>query len=447
MKKNSQLAQQLLSALLFFAVIVMLGWLSVRYKTQLDWTAGKRNTLTEASVKLLDSMKDPITLHAFVPSGSDDRRGLEQDLARYTRVKKDITLDFIDPTTHPQDVQKYNIQQVGEVVLEYQGRRETLHATTEQAISTALQRLSYGGEQWVVFLEGHGERSANDSQAQEAAGKFAQALRDKGLKVNSLSLVKQPKVPDNASVLVIASPTAQPIAGEVELIKKYLDDGGDLLWLADPESPAGMEPLAKALGISWQDGYVIDPVAQQLGLPAGFYVPGDYPPNPVTQGMEHVTLFPLARSLTYDKNAGWQAQEMLKSVDESWLETGDISKGEVKFDGKDIKGPLTVGLTLTRQHKGADGKEHAQRVALIGDVDFLSNAFIAQQGNQQLAINLVQWLASRDAQLNIDIPKAPDVSLYLPGWGLKLIVLGLCIVLPLSLLGYGVGRWIVRRRK
>ena len=447
MNKKQQLTQQLISAVLFIAVIVMLGWLSVRYKTQLDWTAGKRNTLTEASVKLLDSMRDPIVFRAFVYSGNDDRRGLEQDLARYRRVKSNIELQFIDPSTHPKDVQTYNVQQPGEVVIEYQGRRENLHATTEQAISTALQRLSYSGEQWVVFLEGHGERSANDAQSQEAAGKFAQALRDKGLKVNSLSLVKQPQVPDNASVLVIASPTAQPIAGETELIKKYVDGGGNLLWLADPESPAGMEPLAKALGITWQDGYVIDPVAQQLGLPAGFYVPGEYPPNPVTQGLEHISLYPLARSLTYDKNAGWQAQDLLRSVESSWLETGGLGKGEISFDGKDIKGPLTVGVTLTREHKGADGKDHTQRVALVGDVDFLTNAFLAQQGNQQLALNLVQWLASRDSQLNIDIPKAQDVALFLPPWGLKLIVFGFVIALPLLLLGWGITRWVIRRRK
>src|SRR3546814_10627830 len=97
--------------------------------------------------------------------------------------------------------------------------------------------------------------------------------------------------------------------------------------------------------------------------------------------------------------------------------SSDVCSSElVEFDGKDIKGPLTIGATLTRQYKPAaddkEGKPHPQRIALIGDSDFLSNAYLAQLGNQQLGLNVIQWLASRDAQLNIDVPKAPDTSLY-----------------------------------
>ena len=52
-------AQQITSALLFLAIIVALGWLSTRFKLEADWTANNRNTLTEASQRLLASMGDP----------------------------------------------------------------------------------------------------------------------------------------------------------------------------------------------------------------------------------------------------------------------------------------------------------------------------------------------------------------------------------------------------
>lgn len=447
MTKQQQLIQQLVSAALFVGVIVMLGWLSVRFKTELDWTAGKRNTLTAASEKQLAAMPGPIKFYAFAYSASEDRRNLEQDLQRYTRVKKDLELTFIDPSAQPQKVREFNVQQPGEIVVEYQGRRENLHATTEQTITSALQRLAYSGEQWVVFLEGHGERSTTDASSRADFSHFAQALRDKGLKVQPLNLVKLPKIPDNTSVLVIASPPSQPLAGEVALIHEYLDKGGNLLWLADPDYPAGLDPIAKTLGIVWQNGYAIFPEYQILGTGhPGFYAATEYPPNPVTQGLDQVTLFPLVRALTYDQSAGWQMQELLKSSEASWLETGKI-EGGVKLDPSDIKGPLNIGLTLTREHKGADGKSHAQRVALIGDADFLANAYVGELGNQQLGLNLIQWLAARDTQLNIDVPKAPDMALFLPGWGMLSIALGFVIVLPLLLLGWGITRWIIRRRK
>ena len=153
------------------------------------------------------------------------------------------------------------------------------------------------------------------------------------------------------------------------------------------------------------------------------------------------------RPLVADPKSGWDAKPLLRTNEASWLETGNIESGNVRKDDNDIPGPLNIGMTLTRDAKGVDGKSHTQRVVLIGDADFLANAYVSQLGNQQLGLNIVQWLASRDAQLNIDIPKAPDTSLYLPGWAVFVLAGGFVVVLPLGLIGFGVARWIIRRRK
>ena len=90
---------------------------------------------------------------------------------------------------------------------------------------------------------------------------------------------------------------------------------------------------------------------------------------------------------------------------------------------------------------------HFQRVALIGDSDFISNAYLAEISNQQLGLNLVQWLASRDEQLNIDVPTAPDNALYLPPWAVIALAAVFALLLPLGLIGFGVARWVIRRRR
>ncbi|NGY06538.1 GldG family protein [Solimonas terrae] len=450
-QKNQVFAQQFFNALLIIVVIGLLGFLSVRFKTDLDWTAGHRNTLTAASVKQLKAMPDPITFYVFAPSGAETRHAVEADLERYKRVKRNIAISFVDPSADPQKVRDFKVNYVGQIVAEYDGRRETLNATTEPAITTALQRLAYGGEQWVVFLEGHGERSLSEP-SQSSFTKFEQAMKDKGLKVQGLNLVKTPKIPDNTSVLVIASPSAQLLPGEAQIVTDYVAHGGNVLWLADPDYPPGIAPLAKELGVTWQNGYAIFPDYQMLGTGhPGFFAAIGYPPNPVTQGLDMVTLFPLVRSLTTAPTGDWKAQPMLQTTETAWLETGDIHAGTVQFDGNDIKGPLTIGATLTRDYKPAaddkEGKAHPQRVALIGDADFLSDAYLDQLGNQQLGLNIIQWLASRDAQLNIDIPKAPDTALFLPGWATMAIAAGFIAILPLLLLGFGVTRWALRRRR
>lgn len=354
------------------------------------------------------------------------------------------------------------------MVIEYQGRRENLRAISEQTVTSALQRLSSGAERWVVFLEGHGERSINDRE-RDGYSQFAQELKDKGIKVRALNLVTDPRVPDNASVLVIAAPGKPLLAGEQKLVRDYLDHGGGLLWLADPERDPGAPDLAQALGVEWLKGAGIMLDSAALGLPPFVYVTTQYPPNPVTRDFAENALFPLVRGLKTQNANGWSAEPLLTTSEQAWLETGDLN-GEIALEENqgDTKGPLTIGVTLSREvkdeavaaddpkaddKKAADGKPgekkppRQQRAAVIGDSDFLSNAYYGQLGNSTLGINLAQWLSSRDAQLNIEVPKAPDTTLFLPPWASLLIGAAFVALLPLGLLGFGVTRWALRRRR
>ena len=450
MNQKNLLPQQLLSAVLFVAVLAMLGWLSTRYKIEADWTAGNRNTLTGASQKQLAAMSDPIKFLVFIYPRSEMRQSLEADIRRYQRFKSDISVEFIDPSTNPQKVKDYNVSRAGEVVAEYQTRRESLAATTEQAITATLQRLTYSGERWVVFLEGHGEHSINDNE-QTGLGGYAQVLRDKGLKVRALNLATDPAIPDNTAALVIAGPAKPLLAGESKIVSAYVNNGGNLLWLADPDITPGLDEVATTLGVTWQKGTGILLESAALGLPPFVYITTQYPPNTVTKDFQENALFPLVRGLTFKTDAGWNAQPLLTTSDQAWLETGNLERGvELNTDQGDTQGPLTIGATFTRDAKVKSGEteeSRPQRVAVIGDSDFLTNGYVGQLGNGSLGINLAQWLASRDAQLNIDIPKAPDYSLVIPSWGLYSIYVGFAFLLPAGLLGFGITRWVIRRRK
>lgn len=437
-----------LTGIVFFVVIIgLLAWTSVRFQTSVDWTVGGRNSLTEASERQLASMEDPLRFYVFAYSGDPLRRSIDVDLVRYTRAKPNIEITFIDPSAEPQRVREFEIRQPGQIVIEYQGRRETVPGTTETIITPALQRLAYGGEQWVVFLGGHGERSIDDAEDLASLSGFAEVLRQRGLKVQRLNLVESPQIPDNTRVLVIASPERDYLPGEIELVRTFVENGGNLLWLADPSSPAGLRPVAETLGIEWLDGYAILPEYELLGTGhPGFFAALGYPPNPVTQGFDQVTLFPLVRALAVQPSEGWRFQKMLVTSESSWLETGDISGGSVALDEQDIPGPLTIGATMTRE-VGEGEAARTQRIALIGDVDFLSNLHLGDLGNQQLGVNLLQWLSLRDAQLNIDLPKAPDTVILLSPTASLVLVIGFVVVLPLLLLAVGVGRWALRRRR
>mgnify|MGYP006143709779 CR=1 FL=1 len=102
MTKKQTLIQQLINGALVLAVIGLLGFLSVRFKSELDWTANKRNTLTDASVQQLGAMTDPITFYVFAPSGAESRRAVEEDLVPDAQqVERTPRRDVVGQPAHP----------------------------------------------------------------------------------------------------------------------------------------------------------------------------------------------------------------------------------------------------------------------------------------------------------------------------------------------------------
>lgn len=472
---SSPRLQHIVSIVLILVLAVMAGWLSHRYSLQADWTAGNRNSLTEPSKRLLTTMPDEIKFTGFVFESEQLRGDIRQRIETYQRVKDNISLEFIDPATNPQLAREMNIGMSGELVVEYQGRRENLRYFSEQAITSALQRLAYAGEQWVVFIEGHKEHDIS-SEDQTDYQTYAEALKDKGLKVKSLNLAETPEIPANTSVLVIASPQTSYLPGEVQLIRDYVAAGGNLLWLDDPGPRLGLEPLAQDLEIDWQPGTLVFPDYQILGTghPAIALVTEYRQPHPITRDLApQITLFPFAGALKATEDSVWGHVPFLTTPERTWRETAPLEgAGNITFDEQagDEVGPFAIGMALERPKPKAEEesaeeseeepdaeelmkqlekreKGEKQRIAVIADSDFLANNQINALGNMQLGLNLVQWLAMRDAQISINVPPAPDTSLQLAPWILRIIGIGFVIVLPVIFLIIGVGRWWLRRRR
>jgi len=435
--------QNALFLVLFLAAVGMLAWLSTRYSFTADWTASGRNTLSAASSELLERLDGPVNVTAFANEDESVRRAIRDLLARYQRHKRDITLDFVNPDLQPARVRELGIRVNGELLIEYGGRQEKLASVSEQSITNALQRLARGGERWLVFLEGHGERKPL-GEANHDLGAWGKRLAEKGFKIHSQNLVADPAIADNTAVLVLAGPQTGLMPGEVALIQQFVEGGGNLLWLADPDGLHGLRPLAEMLGVSFVPGVVVDPTTRVLGISdPRLAIVSSYPPHPVTRNFDVVTLFPQAVGLTHTPPPGWQSQAILLSAERSWAEAGELSGKIARDEGVDTPGPLTLGVVMSRLRGGEGGE---QRVAVIGDGDFLSNAYLGNGGNLALGMNLVNWLSHDDRFIDIPVKTAPDRNLSFSPLAQGLIGFGWLVLLPLGLAVTGGLVWWRRRR-
>lgn len=453
--------------LLFFIVLGLLAFLSREFHFQADWTYGNRNSLTEATRSLLEQTDQPLKFVAYIPEDAMLQEQLRKLVAKYQRVKPDIKLEFVNPDLDPVRAKQDGIQYAGQMVIHLGDRSEVIEQTTESVIANAIQRMSRGAERLVVFLEGHGER---DPLAETSNGlsQFLASLERSGFKVQPHNLVRTQSIPNNARFLVIASPQKDLLAGEVDLLKNYLEQGGNLLWLQDPGGLKGLKPLADLLGLKISEGSVLDANEQLhavLGVSHPAIVPVvDYGRSPIAEKLTgSQSLFPFSTMIERNPAENkstlvWQTEELLTTLPNSWLETGAID-GAVTYeeDKGDVLGPISIGFTLTRlleQPEAAQTTELAnakqerqQRVVVIGDSDFLINSFIGQGVNLELATNIFNWLSADDKLLNIQVNNAPDTSFTLGETSSLVLASFFLIILPLSLIGLGSFIWFRRRRR
>jgi ABC-type uncharacterized transport system involved in gliding motility auxiliary subunit len=439
-----------LITLALLCLIGALAWLSTRYSAETDITRNSSNSLSQASQKLLESLPDKIQLTAYIKKDPSLRSQIAQLVARYKRHKTDLALTIIDPDSQPEKIRELNIDAAGAVIVDYQGRTEKLNFIDESSLTNALLQLANADERWVTFLTGHGER-APDGIANFDLGQFGKELDRRKIKAQPLNLATMPDIPGNSALLVITAPAVPLLPAELELIKRYIRQGGNLLLLTDPGNRY-LDPLLQLLGLRQLPGTLVDSKSKLYGInDPSFVLASDYPSHPITQDFQTITVYPVSAALAISDETDFQPVELLKSATQSWTETGPIA-GKILFDadGDEKQGPLAFAYALTRPspsaEKGQD-KIAEQRIVVVGDGDFLSNAYIGNVGNLDMGLRMINWLIHDDRFINIPAKIATDKSLQLSQVGVGVIGFGFLLVIPLLLMGMGFYIWRKRKQR
>jgi len=460
MKVNPKLRLQILIqnsffVVLFIALIFLLGFVANQYKFAKDITQANRNTLTTGSINVLKQMQGPITLTVFaseddVNNGDTFRQGIINFMARYQRTKPDINVKFISPIKEPKLAQENGIKEDGEVVVEYQKRSEHIKPPfAEQEMTNLFMRLSRTSQQAVMYLDGHGERNLIGLKNNDV-GEFGKQLESKGLKFANLNLTIEPEVPLNGSMLVIASPQKNISPIEAKKIKKFLESGGNLLWLLDDNNFHGLDEIATYLGLSVSSVQVIDPAYGSEGSNENIAYASSYGEHAITKNFMLGTRFSNAHEVnakgTLDN--GWEVSKLIEVSPNGWLESTQVMANQKPtFDkSKDKPGPINIAVALQRVY----GKK-GQRVVVVGNGNFLSNTFIINGGNLDLGINMINWLSGDDNLISIQPMPLKDVNVTIPDNKISFIIAWTIFhsfqyFIPIGFFVVGILFWFKRRK-
>jgi ABC-type uncharacterized transport system involved in gliding motility auxiliary subunit len=371
-------------------------------------------------------------------------------MTRYQRAKPDINIKFISPIKEPKLAQENGIKEDGEVVVEYQKRSEHIKPPfAEQEMTNLFVRLSRTNQQAVMYLDGHGERNLIGLKNNDV-GEFGKQLESKGFKFANLNLTVESEVPLNGSMLVVASPQKIISPVEVKKIKKFLESGGNLLWLLDDNNLHGLDDVASYLGLSVSSGQVIDPTEKVEGVNENIASASSYGEHAITKNFMLGTRF----SNVHEVNAkgtldnGWEVSKLIEVSPNGWLESSQaIMNQKPSFDkSKDKAGPINIAVALQRVY----GKK-GQRVVVVGNGNFLSNTFITNGGNLDLGINMINWLSGDDNLISIQPMLLKDVNVTIPNDKMSFIIAWTVFhsfeyFIPIGFFVLGILFWFQRRK-
>jgi len=438
------LTQNAMFVVLLAALVALLAYFAHEYRIEHDLTQNARNTLSQQTRELLAKLSGPI--HVTVFATSQDARGNLRRLAReflapYQRAKPDLGVTFVDPREDPQQVRAAGVRVDGEMIVEYNRKSEHLTDYSEQTFANTLLRLARSSERLVMVLSGHGERRI-DGIANFDLGEFGKQLTAKGFRTAGLNLALAQEVPANAALLIIASPQIDLQPSEVDKIRQYLQKGGNLLWLIDPEPLHGLQPVAEMLGLVLGPGVVVDPAAQQLNASPAMAIAASYDPrHPITANFNLNSVFPFARAVDASEGGDWRVTRLIEVAPHGWVETGRLDN-KITFDkNRDVPGPVNIAVALERTVD-----DRAQRVVVVGNGNFLANTFLGNGGNIDLGVNIVNWLASDENLITLQPRPTVDSELGFGVTARYLLLYGFLIFLPLAFAGAGVAIWWRRRK-
>jgi ABC-type uncharacterized transport system involved in gliding motility auxiliary subunit len=310
----------------------------------------------------------------------------------------------------------------------------------EEFLTAALVRLA-GAEPAVAYLvQGHGERGTGDADGRDGISAALRALEADGF--TTRRLLGAAEIPADAALVVLAGPTRELHAREIDALDAYVQGGGGLLVLIEAPTSAGLRRLLAGFGIEPGDDVVVDDQSRLLGAD-GLTARVAYLNEALAPGgLEVNALLPLAQTLRLVDHSGVRSDYLAVTDESAWADVDRrvlAGQASVFRAGTDRAGPLPVAVFA---RVGA----HDGRVVVVGDADFATNLHLDLLGNREL-LGAVASLAARGTAAAARRPERSGDTTFSPlVLSAREMRLVLFVAVGLPTLLFTAGGWLAWRR-
>ncbi len=429
--------------LLLAGIIILVNIASDSYFFRLDFTSDKRYTLSNATLTILKSIKEPITVKAYFsenlpPDIAKTKRDFKELLIEYAnRSKGKIVYEFINPN-EKEELEKQaaqagvqpvmiNVREKDQVKqqkaylgaqLQMGDRTDAIPfmqpgAAMEYSLSSSIKKLSVVDKPVVGILQGHGEPSMQAIQQVQNALSVLYSVQP--VKLNDSSAI-----PDNIKTLLIIDPKDSFPESHLRHLDEFVGAGKNVFITYNREntdlnkasgSPrhTGLESWLIKHHIEIEDKFIVDAscgavsVRQQQGQFAFntqlqfpyFLLIHKFDEHPITKGLSQVILrFP--SPLHYTGDSSVRFIPIVKSSNKAGVQQSPLYFNLQKqwTDADFTMHNITIGAALSGNING----KSPSKMVVIANGDFAVNGEGQQMqqlqpDNLNLFVNSVDWLS------------------------------------------------------
>ncbi|CUS36408.1 GldG family protein [Candidatus Nitrospira nitrificans] len=435
-----------LMIVLFTGILVIVNFLASRHSIRWDLSESQNFTLAPQTHRVLRGLPHDVKITVFTREKDPGYQVFKERLESYRQASPKLSVEFIDPEKQPKLAQNYGIFRTDTAIFESNGETIRVTSPSEVELTGALIRISKDAKKRIVFVEGHSELNVEDKD-RNGLSIAKEALTRQGYEVGTVSLLKESAVPDHTAVLVLAGPRRSVMKDEQDRIQAYVEKGGHLLVLTDPDTQSGLESLLARWGLGLGSGVLVDLQDRLAQGDLTALLVRTFTEHEITQDLTSAVLLPLSRHVTFDEQVGkdWDFVPLARTSPNSWAETNMQGRVVSLNEKEDVKGPLPMAAALTPK-KAPEENTPRPAIVVIGNSTFASNAFFNFPGNSDFFLHTTGWLAEERDLISI-APKEPALRPFTPNPTQERALIYIQVVfLPLLTLLTGVIVWRKRRR-
>ena len=338
--------------------------------TKFDMSASQLYSITSNTKAVVNKLTKDVNIYWIVQS-DEENQVIEMLLAKYESLSDHIHVEKKNPDAYPTFTQQYTDEDVANNSLivecgdsskyipysdifvqeaDYTSYSYTTSFDGEGAITSAINYVTSDTHPKIYMLEGHGEADMPST--------FESQIERENYETETLSLLSSSSIPDDASAVLIYSPSTDISDEEKNILSEYLNDGGKIMVCAgitENGTLTNLYSLLEDYGVTTQDGIVIEGDSEHYAFQQPFILMPTLGDSSITEPLSdenYYVLMPVSQGLTVGETDNATVTTLLTTSDEAFNKADGINITTYEKEDGDTDGPFALGVDIVTNTGG-----------------------------------------------------------------------------------------------